>query len=84
MNQAETDAKTAITKATEAQANSLPLNGNAVSASKLGTARKLGVNLQTSAFQNFDGTADVTNIGIVGHFLLQMEVLVIQALMLMD
>ena len=66
VNQAETDAKTAITKATEAQANSLPLNGNAVSASKLGTARKLGVNLQTSAFQNFDGTADVTNIGIVG------------------
>ena len=66
VNQAETDVKTAISKATEAQANSLPLNGNAVSASKLGTARKLGVNLQTSAFQNFDGTADVTNIGIVG------------------
>lgn len=66
VDKAETDAKTAITKATEAQANSLPLNGNAVSASKLGTARKLGVNLQTSAFQNFDGTADVTNIGIVG------------------
>lgn len=65
-NQAETDAKTAITKATEAQANSLPLNGNAVSASKLATARKLGVSLQASAFQNFDGTADVTNIGISG------------------
>ncbi|MCT3105616.1 hypothetical protein EFO13_04980, partial [Lactococcus lactis] len=66
VNQAETDVKTAITKATEAQANSLPLNGNAVSASKLETARKLRVNLQTSAYQNFDGTADVDNIGIVG------------------
>ena len=64
--QAESEAKNAMAKATEAQANSLPLNGNAVSASKLGTARKLGVNLQTSAFQIFDGTADVTNIGIVG------------------
>ncbi len=66
VNQAETDVKTAITKATEAQANSLPLNGNAVSASKLETARKLRVNLQTSAYQNFDGTADADNIGIVG------------------
>jgi len=65
-NQAETDAQTAITKATEAQTNSLPLNGNAVSASKLATARKLGVSLQASAFQNFDGNADVTNIGVSG------------------
>lgn len=65
-NQAETDAKNAITKATEAQANSLPLNGNAVSASKLVTPRKLGVSLQASAFQNFDGTSDVTNIGVSG------------------
>ncbi|MCH5425317.1 DUF2479 domain-containing protein [Lactococcus lactis subsp. lactis] len=65
-NQAETDAQTAITKATEVQANSLPLNGNAVSASKLATARKLGVSLQASAYQNFDGTADVTNIGVSG------------------
>ena len=65
-NQAETDAQTAITKATEAQANSLPLNGNAVSASKLVTPRKLGVNLQASAYQNFDGTADATNIGVSG------------------
>lgn len=65
-NQAEADAKTAITKATEAQANSLPLNGNAVSASKLATARKLGVSLQASAYQNFDGTADATNIGVSG------------------
>ncbi|KZK45244.1 BppU family phage baseplate upper protein [Lactococcus cremoris] len=63
---AESEAKNAMAKATEAQANSLPLNGNAVSASKLETARKLGVNLQTSAFQNFDGTADVTNIGVSG------------------
>ncbi|WMB98843.1 BppU family phage baseplate upper protein [Lactococcus cremoris] len=66
MNQAETDAKTAITKATEAQANSLPLNGNAVSASKLETARKLRVNLQSSAQQNFDGSSDVTNVGVSG------------------
>ncbi|MCT0475954.1 DUF2479 domain-containing protein [Lactococcus cremoris] len=65
-NQAEADAKTAITKATEAQANSLPLNGNAVSASKLATARKLGVSLQASAYQNFDGTSDVTNVGVSG------------------
>ena len=65
-NKAETDAQTATTKATEAQANSLPLNGNAVSASKLATARKLGVSLQASAFQNFDGTTDVTNVGISG------------------
>lgn len=64
--QAESEAKNAMAKATEAQANSLPLNGNAVSASKLETARKLGVNLQASAFQNFDGTADVTNIGVSG------------------
>lgn len=65
-NQAETDAQTAITKATEAQSNSLPLSGNAVSASKLVTARKLGVSLQASTYQNFDGTADVTNIGVSG------------------
>lgn len=65
-NQAKTDAQTAMAKATEAQANSLPLTGNAVSASKLVTARKLGVNLQASAYQNFDGTADVTNIGVSG------------------
>lgn len=65
-NKAESEAKNAMAKATEAQANSLPLNSNAVSASKLETARKLGVNLQTSAFQNFDGTADVTNIGVSG------------------
>lgn len=64
--QAETDAKTAMAKATEAQANSLPLNSNAVSASKLATARKLGVNLQSSSFQDFDGTADATNIGVSG------------------
>ena len=66
VDKTETDVKTAITKATEAQTNSLPLDGNAVSASKLETARKLRVNLQTSAPQNFDGTADATNIGIVG------------------
>ena len=65
-NKAESEAKNAMAKATEAQANSLPLNSNAVSASKLATARKLGVSLQTSAFQNFDGTADVTNIGVSG------------------
>lgn len=65
-NQAKTDAQNAIAKATEAQANSLPLTGNAVSASKLATARKLGVSLQTSTYQNFDGTADVTNIGVSG------------------
>lgn len=65
-NQAETDAQTAIANAAAAQANSLPLNGNAVSASKLATARKLEVNLQTSTSQNFDGTADATNIGVVG------------------
>ncbi|QGT53021.1 neck passage structure [Lactococcus phage CHPC52] len=64
--QAESEAKNAMAKATEAQANSLPLNGNAVSASKLATARKLGVNLQSSAFKNFDGTADVTDIGVTG------------------
>lgn len=65
-NKAESEAKNAMAKATEAQANSLPLNSNSVSASKLETARKLGVNLQASAFQNFDGTADVTNIGVSG------------------
>ena len=65
-DKAETDAQTAMAKATEAQANSLPLNGNAVSASKLVTSRKLGVNLQASAYQNFDGTADVTNVGVSG------------------
>ncbi|MCT4453594.1 DUF2479 domain-containing protein [Lactococcus cremoris] len=64
--QAESEAKNAMAKATEAQANSLPLNSNAVSASKLETARKLGVNLQASAYQNFDGTTDVTNIGVSG------------------
>ena len=64
--QAESEAKNAMAKATEAQANSLPLNGNAVSASKLATARKLGVNLQSSSFQYFDGTADATNIGVTG------------------
>lgn len=64
--QAESEAKNAMAKATEAQANSLPLNGNAVSASKLETARKLGVNLQSSAQQNFDGTVDATNIGVSG------------------
>ena len=64
--QAESEAKNAMAKATEAHANSLPLNGNAVSASKLETARKLGVNLQASAFQNFDGSSDVTNIGVSG------------------
>ena len=65
-NQAKSVAQTALTKATEAQSNSLPLTGNAVSASKLVTPRKLGVSLQSSAFQNFDGTADVTNVGISG------------------
>ena len=64
--QAESEAKNAMAKATEAQANSLPLNGNAVSASKLETARKLGVNLQSSSFQDFDGTADATDIGVSG------------------
>ena len=65
-NKAESEAKNAMAKATEAQANSLPLNGNAVSASKLATPRKLGVNLQSSSFQYFDGTADATNIGVSG------------------
>ena len=65
-NQAKTDAQTAIANAATAQASSLPLTGNAVSASKLVTPRKLGVILQASAFQNFDGTADVTNIGVSG------------------
>ena len=64
--QAESEAKNAMAKATEAQANSLPLNGNAVSASKLATARKLGVNLQSSSFQDFDGSSDVTDIGVTG------------------
>ena len=64
--QAESEAKNAMAKATEAQANSLPLNGNAVSALKLATPRKLGVNLQSSSFQYFDGTADATNIGVSG------------------
>ena len=63
---AESEAKNAMAKATEAQANSLPLNSNAVSASKLETPRKLGVNLQSSSFQYFDGTADATNIGVSG------------------
>lgn len=65
-NKAESEAKNAMAKATEAQANSLPLNGKAVSASKLATPRKLGVNLQSSSFQEFDGTADATNIGVSG------------------
>ena len=65
-NKAESEAKNAMAKATEAQANSLPLNGNAVSASKLETPRKLRVNLQSSSFQYFDGTADATNIGVSG------------------
>lgn len=64
--QAESEAKNAMAKATEAQANSLPLTSNAVSASKLATPRKLGVNLQSSSFQYFDGTADATNIGVSG------------------
>ena len=65
-NKAESEAKNAMAKATEAQANSLPLNGVAVSALKLATPRKLGVNLQSSSFQYFDGTADATNIGVSG------------------
>ena len=65
-NKAESEAKNAMAKATEAQANSLPLNGIAVSAIKLATPRKLGVNLQSSSFQYFDGTADATNIGVSG------------------
>ena len=65
-NKAESEAKNAMAKATEAQANSLPLNSNAVSASKLATARKLGVNLQSSSPKDFDGTADVTDIGVTG------------------
>ena len=65
-NKAESEAKNAMAKATEAQANSLPLNGNAVSAIKLATPRKLRVNLQSSSFQYFDGTADATNIGVSG------------------
>ena len=65
-NQAKTDAQTAMTKADEAQANSLPLTGNAVSASKLATPRKLGVSLQSSTYQNFDGATDVTNVGVSG------------------
>ena len=64
--QAESEAKNAMAKATEAQANSLPLNGIAVSAIKLATPRKLGVNLQSSSFQYFDGTADATDIGVSG------------------
>lgn len=65
-NKAESEAKNAMAKATEAQANSLPLNGTAVSAIKLATPRKLRVNLQSSSFQDFDGTADATNIGVSG------------------
>ena len=65
-NKAESEAKNAMAKATEAQANSLPLNSIAVSASKLATPRKLRVNLQSSSFQEFDGTADATNIGVSG------------------
>ena len=65
-NKAETEAKNAMAKATEAQANSLLLNGKVVSASKLETPRKLRVNLQSSSFQYFDGTTDATNIGVSG------------------
>ena len=65
-NKAESEAKNAMAKATEAQANSLPLNGNAVSSSKLATARKLVVNLQSSAQKDFDGSSDVTDIGVTG------------------
>ena len=65
-NKAESEAKNAMAKATEAQANSLPLNSNAVSASKLATARKLGVNLQSSSPKDFDGSSDVTDIGVTG------------------
>ena len=65
-NKAESEAKNAMAKATEAQANSLPITGIAVSAIKLATPRKLGVNLQSSSFQYFDGTADATNIGVTG------------------
>lgn len=65
-NKAESEAKNAMAKATEAQANSLPLNSIAVSASKLATPRKLRVNLQSSSFQDFDGTGDATNIGVTG------------------
>ena len=65
-NKAESEAKNAMAKATEAQANSLPLNSNAVSASKLATPRKLGVNLQSSSPKDFDGSSDVTDIGVTG------------------
>jgi hypothetical protein len=65
-NKAESEAKNAMAKATEAQANCLPLNGKAVSASKLEIPRKLRVNLQSSSFQYFDGTADATDIGVSG------------------
>ena len=65
-NKAESEAKNAMAKAAEAQANSLPLTGTAVSAIKLATPRKLQVNLQSSSFQYFDGTADATNIGVSG------------------
>ena len=65
-NKAESEAKNAMAKATEAQANSLPLNGKAVSASKLETPRKLRVNIQSSSFQYFDGTADAMDIGVSG------------------
>ena len=65
-NKAESEAKNAMAKATEAQANSLPLNGVAVSALKLATPRKLRVNLQSSSFQYFDGTADAMDIGVSG------------------
>lgn len=64
--QAESEAKNAMAKATEAQANSLPLLGTAVSAIKLATPRKLRVNLQSSAYQEFDGSSDATNIGVSG------------------
>ena len=65
-NKAESEAKNAMAKATEARANCLPLNGKAVSASKLETPRKLQVNLRSSSFQYFDGTADAMDIGVSG------------------
>ena len=65
-NKAESEAKNAMAKATEAQSNSLPLTGIAVSAIKLATPRKLRVNLQSSSFQYFDGTADAMDIGVSG------------------
>ena len=45
---------------------SLMSNGDYSPKAKLATPRKLGVNLQSSSFQEFDGTADATNIGVSG------------------